>query len=164
MKPTNAFNRHNTAGFQSRYRRLQRLFFLRPLIRAEPLKMRAARRTGNGLGMEATIIRVTILFVALRTEWERRHHGERAVIGHGADNRKAWTTVGAVDKGVSVATFAGGIHFNKAFGTSRGIRNDLRIHRTASTLTNREIGRLLRPGDCFALNAVNARQRWAVLM
>ncbi len=72
--------------------------------------------------------------------------------------------MGAVDKGVTIAALAGGVHFNKAFVTGRGVRNNLRIHRAASTLTNREIGRLLRPGEWFALNAVNARQRWAVLM
>ena len=70
MKPTNAFNRHNTACFQSRYRRLQRLFFLRSLTRTEPLQMRAACRTSHWLGVEATVVRIAILFVTLRAERE----------------------------------------------------------------------------------------------
>ena len=72
--------------------------------------------------------------------------------------------MGTVDKGVAIATFAGRVHFNQAFRTGRGIGDNLRIHRSARALSNREIGRLLRPGEWFALNAVNARQRWAVLM
>ena len=70
MKPTNPFNGHNTARFQARYCRLQRLFFLRPLTRAKPFEVGTACRTGNGLGMEATVVWITILFIALRTEWE----------------------------------------------------------------------------------------------
>ncbi len=69
-----------------------------------------------------------------------------------------------VDKRITITAFAGGAHFNQTFGTGRGVRNDLRIHRTASALPNSEIGRLLRPGERFALNAINARQWRAVLV
>jgi hypothetical protein len=111
----------------------------------------------------ATIIRVTILFVALRTEWERRHHGERAVIGMARIIVKRGPQWVQLIKGI-------GSDVRRGCSFQQGIRDRSRHPERFAYSSYRQhfdeskIGRLLRPGEWFALNAVNARQRRAVLM
>src|SRR5579859_7961090 len=62
-----------------------------------------AGRAGIWLGMKASIERVAIFSQAGRAHQEGAHGCFVAVIGHIADDRKAWAAVGAVDKSIAVA-------------------------------------------------------------
>jgi len=104
-----------------------------------PFKMGATLRAGHRLGVEATIERVTVLFVTSRTQRKRRHHGKRAVVRHGANNGETRATVGTVDKRITPASFAWGIHFGKASRASGGIGNNLRIHDATRALADGEL-------------------------
>ena len=71
--------------------------------------------------------------------------------------------MGAVDKRVAVATFAGIAHLRQACGTGGGIRDDLRVHRPALAVADDKLVRQRRPAERLRFNAIDARQRWAVL-
>ena len=104
-----------------------------------PFKMWATLRAGHRLGVEATIERVAIFFVTGRTQRKRRHHGKRAIVRHRANNGETRATVGTVDKRITPASFAWGIHFGKASRASRGIGNNLRIHDATRALADGEL-------------------------
>lgn len=104
-----------------------------------PFKMWATLRAGYRLGVEATIERVTVLFVTSRTQRKRRHHGKRAIVRHGANNGETWAAVSTVDKRITITPLARGIHFSKTGRTSGGIGNNLRIHDAACALADSEL-------------------------
>jgi hypothetical protein len=53
--------------------------------------------------MEAAVQRIVIFRLALGTHLEIAHRGLRAVIGHAFNYGKAWTAIGAVGEGITVA-------------------------------------------------------------
>ncbi|CNV26394.1 Uncharacterised protein [Salmonella enterica subsp. enterica serovar Bovismorbificans] len=114
--------------------------------------------------MKTAIVRIAVFAVAFRTQGKRRHHRKWPVIGHSANNGEAWSTVGAIDERITVAPLAWGIHLGKTCRAGRRIRHDLRVHRTACALTNGEIRRCALPYQRRVFNAVNARQRRAILI
>ena len=71
--------------------------------------------------------------------------------------------MGAVDKRVAVATFAGIAHLRQACRTGGGIRDDLRIHRPTLAVADDKLVRQRIPAVRLRFNAIDARQRWAVL-
>ena len=129
-----------------------------------PFKMRATLRAGHRLGVEATIERVAVLFITGWTQRKRRHHGKRAIVRHRANNGETRAAVGTVDKRITITPFAWGIHFGKASRASGGIGNNLRIHGAARALADGELSGQLWPDKRLTLDAINTRQRRAVLM
>ena len=65
-------------------------------------KLRAAGRTGNGLGMETPICRVVVFQPAVGAEREGGHGGPGPVVGDSGDDAVAGTAVGAGDERVAV--------------------------------------------------------------
>jgi len=94
--------------------------------RVKQLECGATYRTGNRLGMEAPIIRVTILPLAIRTERESGHGGVRPVVGGAGDDRIARAAVGAVDERITIAPVSGVKKLAKA------VRADITIRRNQS--------------------------------
>ena len=76
-------------------------FFLKGPI--EKIHMRTTRRTGVRLGMKAPVERVIVFCLACRAHRKDAHSRLVPVIRHILDNRKAWATVGAVDKRIAIA-------------------------------------------------------------
>ena len=72
-----------------------------------PRNMRSAIKTGIGLRVKPPIERVGILCGAGGAHGKAIHRGCRSVIGQRANDGKARSTVGAVDKGVMKASVGG---------------------------------------------------------
>ena len=66
--------------------------------RPEP---RPAGRAADRLGVESAVRRVVVLGRALRAHGERRHGGQRPVVGHAGDDGEPGPAVGAVDERVA---------------------------------------------------------------
>ena len=76
-------------------------------IRLAPRNMRSAIKASIGLCVKPPIERVGILCGAGGAYGKAIHRGSRSVIGQRADDGKARSTVGAVDKGVVKASVGG---------------------------------------------------------
>jgi len=63
-----------------------------------------ADRTGIGLGMKSTVEWIIVFGLAVRAHAEMAHGGLGAVIGNVIDDGISRTTVGAVNKGISIST------------------------------------------------------------
>ena len=64
-------------------------------------------RTGDGLGVEATIARI-IVFATASTQLERRHRGRRAIVGNRGDNAQSRPAMRAAREGIAIMAVVGG--------------------------------------------------------
>jgi hypothetical protein len=81
----------------------------------------AAVRAGDGLGVEATVQRILILGGTGRAHGERRHGGQRPIIGNVFDDGEAGAAVGAVDERIAVAAISRVKQFSQAVGTGADV-------------------------------------------
>ena len=75
--------------------------------RLSPRNMRSTIKAGIGLRMKAPVKRVAILCGALGAHGETIHRGSCSVIGQRANDGKARSAIGAVDKGIVKASVGG---------------------------------------------------------
>ncbi len=83
-----------------------------------------ADRAGVGLGVEAAVGGVVVLFLAGRAHLEDTHGGVGAVVGYIGDDGEARAAVGAVGEGVAVAAVGGVEDFPQAVGAGGDVRRD----------------------------------------
>ena len=164
MEAANALHCHNATGINHGDSGGKRRLFFRALFAALPHQPRPALGAGHRLGVKTAVIRITVLRLALRAERKRRHHRQRAVIGHGVNNRKARPAVGAVDKRVAIAPLLRVVHFCQARRAGCRIRDNLGAHRPGTALADGEIGWQRRPLKGLDVGTINARKRRAVLV
>ncbi len=122
---------------------------------------RAAGGTGVGLGMETPIRRILVLGAAIGAHAERGHAGVGPVVGDALDDRQPGSAVGAIDKGVAVATVRRIEQLGPAGGTGGRVGHDTGAHRALAAGGDAEIRRRLTPHR-RAFERVDAGERWTL--
>ena len=125
-------DRHDRPGAQRAGDRGERVAPVRPARRPtvrSPRHVRPARRTGVGLGVEATVGGIVVLAPAGRAHGEAGHRGGGPVVGHARHDRVAGAAAGAVGERVAVAAVGRVHHLGEAVGAGRGVDADGRGRR-----------------------------------
>ena len=110
-----------------------------PRPRRPPGQLRAARRAGVGLGVEATVGGVVVLGLAGRAHREAGHRGGRPVVGHVEHDRVPRPAVRAVGERVAVAAVAGVVDLGQAVGAGGAVDAHGHVGR-AGTVARRRCG------------------------
>ena len=100
---------------------------LRLTLGISPPQARPALRAGVGLGMKPSVHRIVIFALAGRAQREAVHRCVATVVRDLLNNGVSWTTVGAIDEGVTVTSIRGVEQFSQTIFASRQINRDLRI-------------------------------------
>src|SRR5207248_6552338 len=93
-------------------------------LRVDQHEVRAAIGTAHRLGVEAAVGRVVVLGGAALAHGERRHGGERPVVGHAPHDGEAGPAVGAVGERVAVAAVGLVEQFGQTVVTGGGVGRD----------------------------------------
>ena len=117
----------------------------------------ATPRTGDCLGVEATITRIIVFATAIRTQLERRHRGRRAIVRNRGDNAQSRSAMRTAREGIAIMAVVAVAQFGPAGRADRSVRRDLRASPAARALCDTKFGAQLtriRPG----LDRIHARQ------
>ena len=126
-------------------------------------QMRAAGRTGHGLGVETTIRRVVVLDRTGLAQRKAVHGRVRTVVGEPARDGEAGTAVGAVDEGVTPAAVAGIEHLGHALAAHGDIRRHERTRCTECVALGDAKPGLVPRRDRCGLDAEDPGQRWRLV-
>ncbi len=96
------------------------------LLRVEQTEPGPAGRAADRLGMEPAVRRIVVLRLAFRAHGERRHGGQRPVVGHAGDDGEPGPAVGAVDERVAEPPVRRVRQFGQAVVTGRAVGRDQR--------------------------------------
>ncbi len=92
------------------------------VARIEQRQPGTAGRAAGGLGVETAVGGIVVLGRAPLAHLERRHGGQRPVVGHVADDGEPGTAVGAVDERVLVPPVGRVAELAQAVRAGRGVR------------------------------------------
>jgi hypothetical protein len=96
------------------------------LPRVEQPQPGPAGRAADRLGVEPAVRRIVVLRLAFRAHRERRHGGQRPVVGHAGDDGEPGTAVGAVDERVAEPPVRRVRQLGQAVVTCRAVGRDQR--------------------------------------
>ena len=94
--------------------------------RVEQAQPRPAGRAADRLGVEPAVRRIVVLRLAFRAHGERRHGGQRPVVGHAGDDGEPGPAVGAVDERVAEPPVRRVRQLGQAVVTGRAVGRDQR--------------------------------------
>ncbi len=121
---TDTLDGHDIAGLQCRHAGRQCGIVIGNGFHARcgEFKCRATGRTGDRLGMKAPVVRVGVFPAAVCAQFEGGHGSGRAIVGHAADQRVTWPTLGAVDKWILIAPVLRIVQFREAVVAGEQVR------------------------------------------
>ena len=136
----------------------------RVAMRVEQRDLRAALRAAVAFGVQAAIIRLAVLGLALFAHGEGLHARAFAIVWQTVADRIARAAVRAVGEGVAPAPAVRREHFTEAIAADGGVLPDHRRRAAAATVEDVEV---VRDGDRISearSDRIDARERWRVLM
>ena len=159
MHPAEALDRDDFSLADGRAGQGDRVALLPDTVCIQIEHMRPADRAAVGLGVVAAILDVVVFPVAVGAHRKLAHAGERPVVGHVLNDRKARPAVGAVDEGIAIAPVARAQQLAAAVVAQGDIRRDQRIaHALGPALEDAKIREVPQLVEIFGLNVLDHGQ------